>query len=68
MPVANPEQTASIFSSALYFWLDPIIALAYRIPHLSLDQLPPLCDYDHAEYLKAKSFPVRTPVSLSVFL
>ncbi|KAF7368865.1 ATP-binding cassette transporter [Mycena venus] len=57
MTVANPEQTASIFSSALYFFLDPIIALAYRVPHLSFDQLPPLCDYDEGNHLKAKAFP-----------
>ncbi|KAF7377837.1 hypothetical protein MSAN_00207200 [Mycena sanguinolenta] len=57
MAVANPEQTASIFSSALYFFLDPIITLSYRIPHLDLDQLPPLCDYDEAGNLKAKAFP-----------
>ncbi|KAF7377873.1 ATP-binding cassette transporter [Mycena sanguinolenta] len=57
MVVANSEQTASIFSSALYIFLDPIIALAYRIPHLDFDQLPPLCDYDEARHLKAKAFP-----------
>ncbi|KAJ7630594.1 P-loop containing nucleoside triphosphate hydrolase protein [Roridomyces roridus] len=41
MPVANPEQTASIFSFIFYFFLDPIIFLAYRIPHLAHDQLAP---------------------------
>ncbi|KAJ7480955.1 hypothetical protein FB451DRAFT_1031097, partial [Mycena latifolia] len=56
MPKANPEQTASILSSVLYFFLDPIVFLAYRIPHLKFDQLPPLCDYDYAEHLKAKNF------------
>ncbi|KAJ7642966.1 P-loop containing nucleoside triphosphate hydrolase protein [Mycena polygramma] len=61
MPVVNPEQTASFFSSALYFFLDPIIFLAYRIPHLSFDQLPPLCDYDAAENLKARAFPHLDP-------
>ncbi|KAJ6504343.1 hypothetical protein C8R47DRAFT_1316459 [Mycena vitilis] len=61
MPVANPEQTASILSSAFYFFLDPIIFLAYRIPHLSFDQLPPLCDYDSAENLKAQAFPHVDP-------
>ncbi|KAJ7837802.1 hypothetical protein B0H14DRAFT_2449202 [Mycena olivaceomarginata] len=56
MAVANPEQTASIASSVLYFFLDPIIALAYRIPHLNFDQLPPLCDYDEGNNLKARAF------------
>ncbi|KAJ7720271.1 hypothetical protein DFH07DRAFT_760895 [Mycena maculata] len=57
MPVPNPEQIASVLSSVLYFFLDPIIFLASRIPHLSFDQLPPLCDYDYAEDLKIKAFP-----------
>ncbi|KAJ7078496.1 hypothetical protein C8R44DRAFT_836696 [Mycena epipterygia] len=57
MPLANPEQTASILSSTLYFFVDPIVALASRVPHLGFDQLPPLCDYDYAEDLKVKSFP-----------
>ncbi|KAJ7481603.1 hypothetical protein FB451DRAFT_1030640 [Mycena latifolia] len=57
MPIANPEQTASILSSVLYIFLDQIIFLAYRIPHLKFDQLPPLCDYDSAEHLKATAFP-----------
>lgn len=43
----------------IYSFLDPIVFLAYRIPHLSHDLLPPLADYDHAHQLKAKSFPVR---------
>lgn len=59
MPVANPEQTASILSGVLYFWLDPIVSLAYRLPHLPAEQLPPLCDFDYAEHLKARTFPVR---------
>jgi hypothetical protein len=35
MPVPNPEQTASIISTVFYFFLDPIVFLGYRIPHLS---------------------------------
>ncbi|KAJ7198849.1 P-loop containing nucleoside triphosphate hydrolase protein, partial [Mycena pura] len=57
MLVPNPEQTASILSSVLYIFLDPIVSLAYRIPHLSFNQLPPLCDYDYASVLKARAFP-----------
>ncbi|KAL0957019.1 hypothetical protein HGRIS_003120 [Hohenbuehelia grisea] len=52
----NPEQTASILSLLLYAFLDPIIFLAYRIPHLSLDKLPPLADYDSASSLRKRSF------------
>ncbi|KZP16764.1 P-loop containing nucleoside triphosphate hydrolase protein [Athelia psychrophila] len=52
-----PEQTASIISLALWFFLDPIVFQAYRIPHLSHDQLPPIADYDRAKYLVKTGFP-----------
>ncbi|KAJ7233850.1 P-loop containing nucleoside triphosphate hydrolase protein [Mycena haematopus] len=57
MVVPNAEQTASILSLVLYFFLDPVISLAYRLPHLPLEMLPPLADYDHAQHLKTRSFP-----------
>ncbi|KAF7364887.1 Multidrug resistance-associated ABC transporter protein [Mycena venus] len=38
----NPEQTASIFSVAFYFFLDPIIFHAYRESQLQEDELYPL--------------------------
>ncbi|PSS08857.1 hypothetical protein PHLCEN_2v3472 [Hermanssonia centrifuga] len=60
-PVPNPEQTASIFSFLFYVFLDPSIWLAYRISHLSLDQLPPMCDYDHAKNLIKRSYPHLDP-------
>lgn len=63
MPTPNAEQTAPLTSLALYFFLDPVIFLAHRIPHLSFDQLPPLCDYDAAAHLKAKTFPVLDPAA-----
>ncbi|KAF9458727.1 P-loop containing nucleoside triphosphate hydrolase protein [Collybia nuda] len=52
----NPEQTASLLSLMLYSFLDPLVFLAYRIPKLSHEQLPPLADYDHAKHLTEKSF------------
>ncbi|KAI0068098.1 P-loop containing nucleoside triphosphate hydrolase protein [Artomyces pyxidatus] len=55
-PEPNPEQTASILSFVTYTFLDPIVFLAYRVPHLSLDKLPPLADYDYARNLVASSF------------
>ncbi|KAL0950640.1 hypothetical protein HGRIS_007428 [Hohenbuehelia grisea] len=58
----NPEQTASILSLVLYAFLDPIIFLAYRIPHLSHDQLPPLADYDYASSLRQRSFAHLDPL------
>jgi hypothetical protein len=56
MAVPNPEQTASIFSLAFYFFLDRIIFLAYRESQLPEDELYPLCDTDASAYLTARSF------------
>ncbi|KAJ6604251.1 hypothetical protein DFH09DRAFT_1300496 [Mycena vulgaris] len=44
MPVPNPEQTASIISTVFYFFLDPIVFLAYRMPHLphATTTMPPI--------------------------
>ncbi|KAF9483592.1 multidrug resistance-associated ABC transporter [Pholiota conissans] len=57
MPVPNPEQTASIISFITFTFLDPVIFLGYKVPHLSYDQLPALADYDGAGYLTKKAFP-----------
>ncbi|KAI0932659.1 hypothetical protein AcW1_000282 [Taiwanofungus camphoratus] len=51
----NPEQTASILSMALFNFLDKPIIEAYRVPHLPLDKLPQLADYDQADQLVKKS-------------
>ncbi|KAK0220002.1 hypothetical protein IW262DRAFT_1381904 [Armillaria fumosa] len=56
MPVPNPEQTTPILSLVLYTWLDSLMIAAYRVAHLSYEQLPPLADYDRCRYLKAKAF------------
>ncbi|KAJ7818819.1 hypothetical protein B0H13DRAFT_2242056 [Mycena leptocephala] len=56
MAVPNPEQTASIFSFAFYFFLDRIVFLAYRESQLPEDDLYPLCDTDASAYLTARSF------------
>lgn len=60
MAVPNPEQTCSWASLLFYTFLDPIVFLAYRIPHLSYDHLPPLADYDYAKNLIKRSYPVCT--------
>ncbi|KAI9449922.1 hypothetical protein BJY52DRAFT_1215702 [Lactarius psammicola] len=52
----NSEQTASLLSMMLYTFLDPIVFLAYRVPHLSHDMLPPLADYDYTKNLVKRSF------------
>ncbi|KAJ4476620.1 hypothetical protein J3R30DRAFT_3759412 [Lentinula aciculospora] len=53
---SSPEQTASIFSLVTYAFIDRMVLAAYRVSHLEFDQLPPLGDYDSAEYLKSLSF------------
>ena len=55
----HPEQTASIFSYATFTYLQPIVSLAYRVPHLPFDHLPPLADYDHSEKLVSSTSKVR---------
>ncbi len=47
--------------------MDPLVFLAYRVPHLAHDQLPPLADYDHTQNLKLVNFKVR-PLLFWVFL
>ncbi|KAI0068087.1 hypothetical protein BV25DRAFT_1834393 [Artomyces pyxidatus] len=54
----NPEQTASILSLSVYAFLDPVVFLAYRISHLTHDDLPPIADYDYAKNLVGRSFKV----------
>ncbi|KAF8139182.1 P-loop containing nucleoside triphosphate hydrolase protein [Mycena galopus ATCC 62051] len=54
--ILNPEQTASIFSFAFFFFLDHIIFLAYRQSQLQEEELYSLCDTDTAAHLKQRSF------------
>ncbi|KDR82358.1 hypothetical protein GALMADRAFT_237629 [Galerina marginata CBS 339.88] len=63
MPVPNAEQTASLFSLITYTFLDSTIFLGYKVPHLGVDQLPPLADYDAAKYRTDKAFPHIDPFS-----
>ncbi|KAJ7852957.1 multidrug resistance-associated ABC transporter [Mycena leptocephala] len=56
MKIPNPEQTASILSLAFFSFLDPTIVLAYRLTRLPYDLLPPLADYDSAQYLRSRNF------------
>ncbi|KAJ7456865.1 hypothetical protein B0H11DRAFT_2321221, partial [Mycena galericulata] len=56
MPVPNPEQVASPLSLMLLSFLDPVIALAYKLPHLPYDLLPPLADTDDSQNLKTRGF------------
>jgi len=51
-----------------YLFLDPIVFLAYRVPHLSHDMLPPLADYDYTKNLVKKSFKAGTYFSRAQLL
>ncbi|RDX55372.1 hypothetical protein OH76DRAFT_1428233 [Lentinus brumalis] len=64
-PEVNPEQTASILSIAIYTFLDSIIWKAYKVPHLPLDELPPIADYDYAKNLVKRAFPHLDPFQVS---
>jgi hypothetical protein len=61
--VPNPEQTTSLISLLLWFFLDRIVLSAYRAPYLSYDQLPPLADYDLGKNLVKNSVPKLDPLS-----
>ncbi|KAE9402019.1 P-loop containing nucleoside triphosphate hydrolase protein [Gymnopus androsaceus JB14] len=52
----SPEQTCSWLSRLVYSFMDPVIINAYKVPTLPHEDLPPLADYDHAEYLTKRSF------------
>lgn len=64
MPVPNPEQTSSLFSLGVFFFLDPVVFEACRVPHLPYDRLPPLADTDTAKNLKVAYFRVSFPLWL----
>ncbi|KIJ45713.1 hypothetical protein M422DRAFT_227467 [Sphaerobolus stellatus SS14] len=51
----NTELTTSWFSFMLYSHLDPLIWKAAKTDHLPYEELPPLADYDYADYLVRSS-------------
>ena len=59
MEVPNAEQTACLFSTLVYTFLDTTVFKAYNVAHLPYDELPPLCDYDRSKVLTDKAFVVR---------
>ncbi|KAF5314793.1 hypothetical protein D9758_017505 [Tetrapyrgos nigripes] len=62
----NPEQTASILSSTLYNFMDPIILKTWNKPNSQIDRedLPPLADYDYAYNLRHRMFPHLDPMKI----
>ncbi|KAJ3991391.1 hypothetical protein F5050DRAFT_1548971, partial [Lentinula boryana] len=63
MPKPNPEQTASIFSLAMFFFLDPVVFKAYGVSHLPYEHLPPLADVDSIKNIKTAQFRHVDPFS-----
>lgn len=61
----NPEQTASYFSLLTYSYLDRLILQAFRVPHLKLEELPPLQEKHTAAFVCERAFPVCVFVMLS---
>lgn len=59
----SPEQVTPLISLVLWTFLDPVVWLAYRVPHLKFEQLPPLADYDAGKNLVTKGFPKLDPFS-----
>ncbi|KAH9886263.1 P-loop containing nucleoside triphosphate hydrolase protein [Cubamyces lactineus] len=57
-----PEQTACILSGLFYVYLEPLIWLAWKLPRLTYDVLPPLADYDHLKNLVGRAFPHMDPL------
>jgi hypothetical protein len=55
---STPEQTASIISSVTYGFLDPLVFLAHRTPHISFSGLPRLAKRDSAATLVRRSFSI----------
>ncbi|CAL1716627.1 unnamed protein product [Somion occarium] len=62
MPVTNPEQTTPLISFLLYFFVDNIIFKALQMPHLSIDDLPPLPDRDQTTNLMKASSQYLDPL------
>ncbi|KAH9912641.1 uncharacterized protein B0H18DRAFT_889646 [Fomitopsis serialis] len=60
-----PEQTASLLSMMLFLWLDPTVFEAYKVPHLPIEKLPPLADYDSAKHLVKRSFKRLDPFQVT---
>lgn len=58
MPVINPEQTTSLISFLSYAFMDSVIFKAWRVQHLTIDDLAPLPDEDGTKNLVDPGFKV----------
>ena len=57
-PEPNDEQTTPLISLVSYGFLDKLVFKANQVPHLAVDEFPPLADYDYAKNLVKRSFKV----------
>ncbi|CAL1702786.1 unnamed protein product [Somion occarium] len=58
----NPEQTASWLSRLFYIYCDPVVLKAFRVPHMKIDDLPLLSDFNRTKYLVKESFQHLDPL------
>ncbi|TFK76836.1 P-loop containing nucleoside triphosphate hydrolase protein [Pluteus cervinus] len=56
--IPSPEQTASFLSRITYSYASTFIWSSRKKEKITQSDLPPLCDYDRASYLRDRSFPV----------
>ncbi|ORY35072.1 hypothetical protein BCR39DRAFT_573867 [Naematelia encephala] len=61
-PEPNPEQTANPLSFLFFNYVDKIIYRAWRTDAIQYEDLPPLADYDRAEYLKKSALTKLHPI------
>ncbi|KAM5536848.1 hypothetical protein V8D89_009566 [Ganoderma adspersum] len=64
MDPPNKSQTASALSLILFNWLNETVAKASRVPHLPLEELPPLVDTYATQVLVTESFSHVDPFQL----
>ncbi|TDL20538.1 P-loop containing nucleoside triphosphate hydrolase protein [Rickenella mellea] len=62
--VPNPQYTCSLLSSLTYSFLDPVIFHAYRVPDITMKDLPPLRREESATFVAEKNFPQLDPVQV----
>ena len=68
MEEPSSEQTCCLMSMMLYSFVDPIIVVAAKFPHLSYNELPPQPYYDQSKHLIKHAFRVGRVVFNGTFL
>ncbi|KAI0768310.1 P-loop containing nucleoside triphosphate hydrolase protein [Trametes elegans] len=58
----HPEQSACLLSLIFYGYMEPLVWLAWRMPRLTYDALPPLPDYYQLKNLVGPSFLYLDPL------